>query len=179
LRHSAQGQGIAEIGPALTILTLILIVLAEFAVLPLRYVIADELIKHSVKRLAQSETFSEAKSEFEGDGQLRESLVNIGGIKPVNLELSMVASSLIKDNVSTSSTAAGGIPREWLPNGSACPCNYSLQVVANIEISPAIVISLPFKIAGLSAPIACVISASERWENRTRDPVTKNYFLNE
>lgn len=179
LRHRTQGQGLAEIAPALTILILILIVVADFAILPLRYVIADELIKHSVKRLAQSETFSEAKSEFEGEGKLYDSLVNIGGIKPVNLELSMVASSLTKDNASTSMTGAGGFPRQWLPNGSSCPCNYSLQLVANVEISPAIVMSLPCKIEGLSAPVACVLSASERWENRTRNPVTKNYFLNE
>ena len=175
----SSGHGIAEFAPSLSMLFVALFLLGDAGMLLLRYVVAKEMVEHSVRQMAESESFTEAQQELDGPDKLRERLTSVG-VKPVNLELRMVANSLTRANEQPLVVSkTGGIPAPWLPNGKQCPCNYNLELDAQVEISPGVVMTVPPNVPGLSAPVPYMLSASERWENRTRNPVTKGYYLNE
>ena len=67
-----------------------------------------------------------------------------------------------------------------------------MEVQADVEISPLFLVNVPepkdatatedrkpAKIPGLNGPLTVTIEATANWENLGRDPVTKNFFLNE
>lgn len=179
LNRGAAGSSLAEFGPALSLLLMLLIPLIDLGIVPIRYILAREIIEHSARQLAQSESYGEAKKELEGDGKLRDRLMRLGGVQPLSLDLQLVASSLTKKEKPFVETKPGTIPKHWLPDGKMCPCNYSLELVTKIEVAPVFLLQLPSKIPGLSAPMTFVLSTTERWENHSRNPVTRSYFLNE
>lgn len=75
----------------------------------------------------------------------------------------------------------GQMPREWLPDGAQSPCDYALELVVNLIVSPAFKINLPgnLVIPGLTGPVPIAITASHEWENLGRNPATNQFFLNE
>ena len=71
------------------------------------------------------------------------------------------------------------IPKEWLPDGKLGPCEYILEVVADIQVSPAIMMNVNPPVMGLSKAVPFQLHSDSPWENLGKNPVTKAFFINE
>jgi hypothetical protein len=189
-RRNSAGQQISEFAAALVLLfTFFFVPLLDLGVLPIRWLLAQELIETYARQLSLSETFSQALTKLGDDPSLETKLIHLGGVQPKNIRCRLIASTVRDDPVQHYySDVPKNIPQEWLPNGRRAPLDYRLEVQVDVEISPVFLVRLPEskdnsktkgKIPGLNAPVALTMSATANWENLGRDPVTKNYFLNE
>lgn len=74
-------------------------------------------------------------------------------------------------------TNAQEIPDDWLPEGAKGPCVYTVNMEVDILVSP--VFCGSNGIPGITAPVPMNIAAHSHWENLSRDPKTKEFFINE
>ena len=155
----------------------------DLVIVPIRWMLAQDIVNSYARRLALCETFSQAFQVMESDPSLSSRLSQIGGVAVDNINLRMrVARVQHKGHEEESIVAIGPghIPPAWLPDGAKGPCSYSLEVDVNAQMSPAILLpAAKNKIVGLNAPIPLLVSASHQWENLGRNPVSKDFFVNE
>jgi hypothetical protein len=182
--RNERGSQLAEFAPALVVLAVfVFIPLLDLTIIPIRWMMAQEIVNDYARRLALCETFSASRQTMEADPSLATRLQKLGGISvqssDLHLRISRVynypheADSLVVD-------VPGNIPDAWLPDGAKAPCHYSLEVSIKSLLAPAVIFPLGgATIPGLSAPVPWVITASHEWENLGRNPVTRRFFLNE
>ncbi|CAM6006234.1 unnamed protein product [Sphagnum balticum] len=178
------GSQIVEFAAAIFLLTGFVAVPAlDLSIVPIRWVMAQQLVDSYVRTLAMSETFSEALQILETDPSLTTRLVKLGGIKVESLDLTLKISKVVQNPAEAQSFevhSAGKIPPAWLPNGPCQPCAYALHIDAKLAIAPAVMMSLEgMNIPGLTAPIPVLIHSSHEWMNLGQDPVSEKYFINE
>ncbi len=189
---NTQGQQIPEFAGALVLLFFFFFIpLIDLGVLPVRWFLSQELIQTYARQLSLCETYSQALTKLNADPSLESKLIRLGGVQPKNIRCRLIASTVRDEPVKryyleTPKT----LPAEWLPNGKRAPLDYAIEVQVDVQVSPVFLIRLPgsatsgddksaAKIPGLSAPVPLTMSASANWENLARDPVTKDYFINE
>lgn len=178
--RSDRGQQITEFAAALVLLVLLFFIpLLDLGIMPIRYFMSQELIGQYVRRLSHCETLTQAYAELNADPALNTRLIKLGGVKPTSirmfLAISRVQPPLDRIEVEKPRT----IPKDWLPDGKRQPCEYILELVCQCEISPAIQLNMDPKVIGLSSPVPFELSASSPWENLGRNPVTKQFYINE
>lgn len=182
-RHvrSTRGQHIAEFAAALVLLVLCFFVpMLDLGIMPVRYFMSQEIIASYARRLSLCESLSQAYAVMNADPSLETKLIKLGGVKPQNLHLALLISRVKPPPERIVVEVPKTIPLEWLPGGRRGPCEYILEVRADVEISPAILLSgASPKIMGLNTPVPFTISSTSPWENMGRNPVTKAYFINE
>jgi hypothetical protein len=179
--RSAEGQQITEFAAALAILFFVVFIpLLDLGIMPVRWFLAQELVGTYARKLALCETFSQSLARLAADPSMETKLIQIGGVRPRTLNCSLVISTTRDPVEHYIVTAPKTIPAAWLPNGYRAPCDYQLQVLTIVDISPVFTLQLGgSKIPGLSTPVPFTIAAESNWENLGRDPVTKGYFINE
>src|SRR5438105_2584211 len=97
--RSKSGAQLAEFGPALIILVgVVLVPLLDFTIVPVRWLLAHELIEDYARRLALCETFSESRSVLNADPSLKVRLEHLGGVFLKDLSLNLRISRVFKDN---------------------------------------------------------------------------------
>jgi hypothetical protein len=181
VRRRGEGQQIPEFTAALVMLVLVFFIpLLDFGILPIRYFMSQELIQQYARRLSHCETLTQAYAEMNADPSLRTRLIKLGGVDPKNLELHLLISTvkgypLRKIEVIKPKT----IPKDWWPEGRNGPCEYILELVGSVEISPAIMMTFEPKVMGLSKPVSFMLRADSPWENLGRNPITKSFYINE
>jgi hypothetical protein len=175
------GSQIAEFGAGLLILsTLVLIPLLDLIIVPVRWMMAQDIVNAYTRKFALCESLNQSWRMLESDPSLSESLQKLGGIcvKSQELQIKVAAASAGGDVLRFNLPAQ--IPPDWLPNGSKAPCVYSLELRVDLTISPAVLMrSWGNEIPGVTAPIPLAITSSHEWENLGRNPATGEYFLSE
>lgn len=178
-RRAPTGGHIAEFGAALVILTtIILIPLLDLVVVPVRWMMAQNIANSYSRKLALCESFSQSCHMIESEPFLKEQLLHLGGVTVQSVDMFLRISKPSGDFVLIDTP--GQIPPDALPDGETPHCLYSIQLNVKLLISPAILVHWSGQsIPGLTAPIPIMINASHEWENLGRNPATKEFFLNE
>lgn len=157
--------------------------LLDLAIVPVRWMMAQELINSYVRTLSMCETFSESQHAIETDPSLKARLQRLGGtnVDQINLRINITrVSQRPGDPVSLDINKPGGIPESWLPDGSFAPCVYLLKLDVRASIDPAILFRWSgMHVPGLTEPIPVLLTASHEWPNLGRDPATEKFFINE
>ena len=175
------GSQIVEFGAALGLLiACVFLPMIDLSIVPVRWMMAQEIINAYSRQLAFCETFSQSYRTMEADPSLTTRLTNLGGIKVKSIQLYLRITRIAHNNETLVVEMPKRIPPEWLPNGSKSPCSYSLVLNVQSLLSPAVLFPgggdlLP----GVTAPFPMSISASHEWENFGKNPVTGKFFLNE
>jgi hypothetical protein len=180
-----KGSQIAEFAAAMVLLVfVILLPFLDFAILPVRWLLAQEIVNAYVRKLALCETYSQAYEILEADPSLTTRLERLGGVKCRKLKLRMRVARVFLNTHPIEVLAVekpGQIPPVWLPDGEKSPCIYNLELEVQAMISPAILApaSGGLSVPGITTPVPFLITASRNWENLGRNPITKRYFINE
>jgi len=183
-RRNSNGAQLAEFGPALALLVGIIIVpLLDLSLLPIRWILAQNLVNDYSRQLSLCETFSQSLRRLNAFPSLSSRLRDLGGIRTDSIDMHLKVSRVsggagnqAELNIST----PGAIPGVWLPNGANAPCSYLLEIQINSLMSPAFLFpKCGIDIPGLNSPVPLLLTASHNWENLGRDPRTHCFFLNE
>lgn len=184
LNRSSVGSNIPDFAAALVLLVIVVFIpLLDLTILPIRWMLAREIINDYSRRLALCETLSKSFQTMQADPSLATRLLRLGGVECKDISLRMRISRVFL-NPHTDEilfvNAPGQIPPAWLPDGAKAPCTYTLELKVDTLISPAILFAgNGITVPGLTAPIAFQIGSSHEWENLGRDPGTKAFYLNE
>lgn len=178
------GSQIAEFAPALMILVgVVLVPLLDLMIVPVRWMLAQELANDYARRLAMCETFKQSQALMEADPSLATRLAQLGGVKAESISLHLRISRIGSGAVSEDAVVVdqpGKIPPAWLPNGAKAPCAYYLELDIQSQLSPAILVSIPgISVSGLTQPIPTMIRSSHEWSNLAMNPNTQMFFVNE
>jgi len=180
-RRRQIGAQILEFGGAIFIfISCIVLPLIDLAFVPLRFGLGKSVVSTRVNRLAQLETLSEALNDERNDAAFKDVLKGLDGIVVRNSKLSLVIKSNKTEPHEIRVDRPGLIPKSWLPDGSAAPCDYALDLKVDVDISPFIVLPIPkAKVPGLTTPLSFQFNEISVWENLGRDPVSGDFYLNE
>lgn len=183
-RRTQSGSQISEFGVGLIILVVfILIPMLDFVVVPLRWMMAQEMVNNYARKLAMCETLSQSYATMHADPSLKELLQNIGGVDVKLIDMHIRISRLSPLKTQTESyivNQPGRIPAAWLPGIDNQNRLFSLELTVHSYMHPAVLLpGLPLPIPGITAPIPMLVTASHEWGNLGRNPRTGNYFINE
>ncbi len=154
--------------------------LLDLSVMPIRWVLWQQALNADVHKLAQSESFSNAVSALNFDSSLATRSIGVSGVKEQSSKCTLVITMLNPPGESFIAEEPKSIQAEWLPGGKRSPCSYELEISSLIQISPLILVSgSKISIPGLTSPLLCRTIARAHWENYGRDPLTKQFFMNE
>jgi hypothetical protein len=179
-RRSGRGQQIVEFAAALVLLVfLFFIPLLDLGIMPVRYFMSQELISQYARRLSHCESLTQAYAEMDADPSLQTKLIRLGGVEPQNLELHLLISTIREPIERIDIVKPKTIPSMWFPDSKRGPYEYILELVADVQVSPAIMMDFKPKVMGLSKPVPFELRADSPWENLGKNPITKSFFLNE
>lgn len=180
--RSNAGAQVVEFGAALCILVgFIVIPMIDLVVVPIRWMLAQQIVNDYSRNLAVSETFSDALRRVQADPSLQTRLERLGGVYVKALRLQMrIGRTQDSGKEQIIREEPRQIPVSWLPDGANAPCSYSLDVLVDAEIAPAIIFKLGnASVPGLTKPIPIAIRGNHVWGNLGRNPRSGNYYLNE
>jgi hypothetical protein len=180
-RRSQTGSQIAEFGAGLVLLsTLILIPLLDLVIVPVRWMMAQDIVNAYTRKFALCESLNESWRMLNAEPTLTEALEKLGGVSVKSEDLSVRVSTASSADEVLRLRLPAQIPADWLPNGSKAPCVYSLETHVDLEIAPAVLMrDFGARIPAVSSPIPIAVSSSHAWENLARNPASGEYFLNE
>jgi hypothetical protein len=177
--RNSHGQQISEFGAALVIFFVVIFIpFLDLSVLPIRWFLAKEIIGNYARKLSRCETYTQAMALLNSDPTMENQLIKLGGVKPTKIRCNLIISST-KTGERFVVEGPKRIPGQWLPNGFNSPCDYSVQVAADVDISPIVIVKGFGKTPGLGVPVSFTIDSESNWENLGCDPVTKVFFVNE
>jgi hypothetical protein len=181
--REAGSQMVEFVAAIMLLVFFVLIPCLDLAVVPIRWMMAQQLIDSYVRTLAMCETFTESLHTLESDPSLSTRLVRLGGVQVESLNLTLKITRVSPNKAEMrlfELHKPGEIPAAWLPNGAFAPCTYALNIEAELSIAPAVLIKLgKMNIPGLTEPIPVTMGASHEWTNLGRDPNTEKYWMNE
>lgn len=118
LRRTKSGSQLSEFGAALVVLVIgFTLPLLDLGILPLHWVLSQEIITSEARRLAQSKTFSGAIDALAADSSLATQLTKLGGVKPVSTKCVLIITMLNQPYESFTTDDPKSILPEWLPEG--------------------------------------------------------------
>jgi hypothetical protein len=183
LRRVDNGSQISELGAGLVLLVVfVLIPMLDLVVVPLRWMMAQELVNSYARTLAMCESFSQAVEAMDADPSLRTKLESLGGvdIKSIDLQLKISRTDRLGASDTYIVKGPGRIPPQWLPRSDNGSQLYSLEVNVYSEMYPAILIPWSsLSIPGVTAPIPMQVRSTHEWGNLGINPRTGNFFINE
>ncbi len=184
LNRNHVGSQMAEFAAALSLLlAFIFLPLLDLAIVPVRWMTAQELVNTYTRNLAMCETHSQALCALEADPSLRDRLQKIGGINVSSTDLHLSITRISTNHETSKSIEIhkpGTIPADWLPDGAFAPCQYSLVLEVKASVSPAVLLNWgTLAVPGLTQPIPISIVVLHDWGNLGRDPASEKFFMNE
>jgi len=154
--------------------------LLDLGVIPVRWGLAHHLVTSYSVNFARAETLSKAFEQLEEDRNLQELLKKIGGVNAKNLRLTLVITKPSQADRKYVVEEPKHIPEKWLPDSPEGPFQYELELLAEVEVSPLLLINLgEKKVPGLNAPFTVKMTSSSHWENLGRNPNTNEFYMNE
>ena len=152
--RARSGLQLLEFGAALCIFVSLLVLPVVAAVtIGMRWVLAQTASDQLVAKLARCERLSEAYGAMRKNNDAKH-------------QLTLVISSYGSDK-SVEVDHPRAIPRDWLPADAAR--NYTLHLRSTVEVA----------VLGLALPVSIGVHSSATWENLGRDPLTKQFYINE
>lgn len=181
LNKRKRGSQIAEFGAALVLVSMAIIIPSVgYSILPVRWIMAQEIVKSSARKLALSESFSESLERLSARPSVLEQLNSIGGIKVDTIKLLLKATKVMQPGQSITVEAPGKLGKDWLPDRGNIPCTYTLILEARVKLSPALLLPATAPhLPGINGPIPLILSAAHEWENLSMNPESGRYFINE
>jgi hypothetical protein len=182
--RNQNGSNILEFAAALMLLVVfVFIPLLDLAIVPIRWMMAQEIVNSYVRILALSESYGEAKRTMEADPSLRTRLLRLGGVEEQSLRLYLKITHVPRDYEPIKFVEIGKpgtIPPQWLPDGAFAPCDYLLIIDAQLMIAPAVLVDWRgVSVPGLTRPFPMQLRAAHEWSNLGRNPDTEKYVINE
>jgi len=181
LRCGQAGSQILEFGGAIFVFIACLILpLIDLSIIPIKFGLGKSVVANRVRQLAQSETLSEAFKDHATGTSFNQVLKGLGGIqiRSSSLALAIVSNKNVSHKVMI--VRPGTIPKNWLPEGTESPCEYTLNLTVDVDIYPLFIVPLPeVKIPGLTGPLVLQYHEIALWESLGRDPLTGEFYLNE
>lgn len=176
-----RGSQLAEFGAALVLFVLCVIVpTIDFGIVPIRTMMAQEILGKQARRLAFADNFSSALAMLENDSIFNQSLVNLGGVTVDTNKVYLQISNATDKKRPFLEMAAGTVPNNLLPSPSNQANTYNLILEVRLLLSPAFLVpAVSAKIPGITAPFPITLRASHSWENLGRNPETGKFYLNE
>jgi hypothetical protein len=174
-RRGRKGAAIAEFGPAMVaFVVFVLVPLIDVSFIPVRYFIAQGIVTSTAQRLSLAEKLTDANT-MAHEGWWTGFLGAMGvQVTPAPIKLVICGhNEADKLVISPGET----VPDEWLPNGSKGPCVYAVELTVDAAIPP--LYKAKAGLPGFSAPVHMTLSGRSNWENLGRDPITRNYYINE
>lgn len=183
-RRTQAGSQISEFGVGLIILIVfILIPMLDFVVVPLRWMMAQEIVNNYARKLAMCETLSQSYATMEADPSLKVLMQNIGGVdvKSIDMHIKISRTSRLQTEIESYIVMQPGrIPEDWLPTADNQSRLFSLELSVRSFMYPAVLLpGFKLSVPGITAPIPMLVTASHEWGNLGRNPRTGNYFINE
>lgn len=169
-----KGQAIVEFGPAMVLFVCCFLApMIDVSFIPVRYFITQGVLNETAHRLCLAEKRTDAKSIAE-NGWWTGFLHNCGvTVHPEPLRV-MVCGN---DGNVVAYNAAEPIPSPYLPGGAKSPCVYAMELNVKADISPLFHGSTG--LPGFTAPVSMNMSGRSNWENLSRDPATRKFYINE
>jgi len=183
-KRSQRGSQLVDFAAALFLLVFFVFVpLIDLTIVPVRWMLAKEIVANYARKLAACESLSQAYQVMNADPSLETRLLHLGGVSldSIDMHLRITRVFLYSDHEEVFLVKEpGAVPPDWKPNGKKAPCIYAIEIEVKSQIAPAILLPKGGTvIPGLNAPIPITLTASANWENMGRNPVTKEFFLNE
>ena len=178
--RSQKGQ-IAEFAPALIVFVcFILAPLVDIGILPVRYFIANGVVTEYTHTLSLAESRKKAHDMLVAnsgeDYWWKDFLTNCGmTVHEPKLKL-IVCGANASDKIELAANQL--VPEEYLPGGSKGPCVYSMDLVVDIDIPP-LYNGGSSGLPGFTSPITMKFESRSNWENLGRNPVSREFYLNE
>ncbi|MBP9807883.1 hypothetical protein KBF38_06205 [bacterium] len=155
----------------------------DFVVVPVRWMMAQEIVNNYARKLAMCETLSQSYATMEADPSLKVLLQNIGGVdvKSIDLHVKISRTSTLKSETESYIVSQPGrIPAAWLPSADNQSRLFSLELSVQSNMYPTVLMpGFILSVPGITAPIPMIVTASHEWGNLGRNPRTGNYFINE
>jgi len=176
-----RGAQLSEFSAALVLLIIgFLLPVLHLGIIPVHWLLSKEIVTKYVRKLALSETFSQAIETVNTDPSLQQWLSQLGGVNPETIKCRLVISRLAPPLETCVVEEPRKIPKAWLPEGPKSPCSYEIELSVTAQFNPLVLIRSGLgNVPGLTKPFTCVIDARTPWENFGRNPVSKEFFINE
>jgi hypothetical protein len=180
-RATERGANLTEFSAAIVVLVIgFMVPLLDLGVIPIHWLLSKEIISSYVRKLALSETFSQAMTQVNSDPALQNWLTQLGGVKPESIQCKLIISKLTPPLDVFTTDQPRSIPAGWLPGGPNSPCSYEIDLAVTAQFDPLIILPVSIgKIPGLTEPYTCVVEAKAPWENFGCNPISKQFFINE
>ena len=181
IKLRSSGQQSVEFAAAMALLVgCVFVPLIDAGIIPVRFGLASSCLDSLTQQLSRTETLTNAYEMLDSDSGPKTMLKKIGGVKLKETQLTVEITSAREPMDTLTIYNPRTFPTEWLPEGNHCPCDYSLHLSVKTEIYPLILApSLGRGIPGLTAPLPVTFNTRSNWENLGRNPVTREFFLNE
>ncbi len=183
-RSNQRGSQLPEFTAAIVMLVFVVFIpMLDLIILPVRWILAHEIVSTYSRKLALCETFSEAYETMQADPSMATRLYMLGGVTVESVKMDLrVARVFAVPHIEefTIVEFPNIVPKEWLPDGPKNPLHYTLELTVSTKIAPAVLLDTKgVAIPGLTCPVPITITASHEWENLGRNPLTGKYFLTE
>ncbi len=174
--RKSKGAAIAEFGTAFVVLVCFLFIpLVNLSFIGVRFFIVQGAVQEFAHRLALAEKRSDSYALLNSDTWWSD-FCNNCGVNITDKKLRLLACST--DSADKALFNQGQkVPAEWLPGGAKAPCIYSYDLQVQITVPP--IYNGGPAIPGITSPINFNINGKSAWENMSRNPVSKEYFINE
>jgi hypothetical protein len=184
IKRRRSGAQLMEFAAAITVLALVIIPLVDLSLVPVRWMLVQELVNGYSRQLAFCETFGQCCQMLEADASFKEKLKSFSGVGIDYAKVQMRITRIGGEGRPQEELIVSHpreIPPAWLPNGAKGPCIYALDLQVRSAIAPAVLMpkSSIASVPGLNAPFEFSISSSREWANLGRNPLTNKFFLNE
>jgi hypothetical protein len=176
-----RGSHIAEFGAALVLIAVALIIpLVDLAIVPVRWMMAQELVNNVTRQLAFCESFSQSIERLKSKPSLEDRLNRLGGVRVRAVQLGIRAAKIFEAGQFLFVDEPGKLPEEWLPKQGRTPCTYTLLLEVKVDLCPAVLFpGVGNAVPGLTGPFPMVLSSCHAWENLSLDPESRQFFINE
>lgn len=174
MKRRRKGQALVEFGPAMAMFVCFFLApLIDIAFIPVRYFITQGVLNETAHRLCLAEKRSEAHA-IATSGWWTSFLNNCGVVvKPQPLRVLVGG----KGGEVAVFSVGQPIPQPYLPGGDKGPCVYAVELSVDAEISP--LFHGSSGLPGFTAPVKMKMSGRSNWENLSRDPATRKFYINE
>lgn len=155
----------------------LLLPFANYGTFMSRWALSSQTVSAWTQNMAKKRKLSDAFKAVRGD-DFAAAVANPSGIKVKSVTPVLSISKVDDQSHSIAVETPGKVPTTWLPD--AGNYEYTLQVNVVAQIDPLVTVQLfGIKIPGLTEPTDVKISGSALWENKGRDPLTTEFYLNE
>lgn len=177
-KRSARGSNTVEFTYCIVFVFFVLLLpFSNYGTFMSRWGISSQTVSAWTQNMAKKRKLSDAFKAFQST-EFITAVANPTGIQVKSVTPSLFISKVDDATRSITVETPGKVPANWLPD--AGNYEYTLKVNVIAQIDPLVTVQLfGLKVPGLTEPADVKMGGSALWENKGRDPVTTEFYLNE